>query len=71
MGAVVALNQGDEDQRVVLSGKSWQDYEALLAMRGDQAGVLLPNLDLSWLLSFLEIEPQSQAVRALRDALRG
>jgi len=31
---------------------------------------LLPRLDLSWLLSFLDIEPQSKAVRALRDALR-
>ena len=31
---------------------------------------LLPRLDLTWLLSFLTIEPQSKAVRALRDALR-
>jgi Uma2 family endonuclease len=31
---------------------------------------LLPRLDLTWLLSFLAIEPQSKAVRALRDALR-
>ena len=31
---------------------------------------LLPKLDLPWLLSFLEVEPQSKAVRALRDALR-
>jgi Uma2 family endonuclease len=31
---------------------------------------LLPRLDLSWLLSFLDIEPQSRAARALRDALR-
>jgi Uma2 family endonuclease len=31
---------------------------------------LLPKLDLGWLLSFAEIEPQSRAVRALRDALR-
>src|SRR5215468_5489699 len=31
---------------------------------------LLPNLDIAWLLSFLEVTPQSQAVRALRDALR-
>ena len=31
---------------------------------------LLPKLDLPWLLSFLEITPQSKAVRALRDALR-
>jgi Uma2 family endonuclease len=31
---------------------------------------LLPRLDLPWLRSFLEIAPQSKAVRALRDALR-
>lgn len=31
---------------------------------------LLPELDLPWLLSFLDIEPQSRAARALRDALR-
>lgn len=31
---------------------------------------LFPKLDLAWLRSFLDIEPQSRAVRALRDALR-
>ena len=31
---------------------------------------LFPRLDLAWLLSFLDITPQSKAVRALRDALR-
>ena len=31
---------------------------------------VLPGLDLPWLLSFIDIEPQSQAVRALRDAAR-
>ena len=31
---------------------------------------VLPKLDLAWLLSFLDITPQSKAVRALRDALR-
>ena len=31
---------------------------------------LFPKLDLPWLLSFLDITPQSKAVRALRDALR-
>lgn len=31
---------------------------------------LLPKLDLAWLVSFLEISPQTKAVRALRDALR-
>jgi Uma2 family endonuclease len=34
------------------------------------ASKLFPKLDLVWLLSFLDIEPQSEAVRALRDALR-
>jgi Uma2 family endonuclease len=32
---------------------------------------LLPKLDVAWLLSFLDVEPQSQAVLDLRDALRG
>lgn len=31
---------------------------------------LLPQLDLTWLRKFLEIEPQSAAVRSLRDTLR-
>lgn len=31
---------------------------------------LFPRLDLAWLCSFLAIEPQGKAVRALRDALR-
>jgi Uma2 family endonuclease len=31
---------------------------------------LFPKLDLAWLRSFLDVEPQSKAVRALRDALR-
>ena len=34
------------------------------------ASQLLPGLDLAWLLSLLEITPQSKAVRALRDTLR-
>jgi Uma2 family endonuclease len=31
---------------------------------------LLPKLDLAWLVSFVDITPQSKAVRALRDELR-
>jgi len=31
---------------------------------------LFPRLDLAWLMRFLEITPQSKAVRALRDELR-
>ncbi len=34
------------------------------------SSTLLPELDLHWLVSFLEIVPQSAAVRALRDAMR-
>lgn len=29
---------------------------------------LFPKLDVTWLLSFLDVAPQSKAVRALRDA---
>ena len=35
----------DEDQHVVLRGMAWQDFEALLAIRGDRAGVRLYYLD--------------------------
>ena len=31
---------------------------------------VLPRLDVAWLLGFLDIEPQSRAVRALRDEMR-
>jgi Uma2 family endonuclease len=31
---------------------------------------LLPQLDLTWLMKFLDVTPQSAAVRSLRDALR-
>ena len=31
---------------------------------------LLPQLDLTWLVQFLDVTPQSAAVRSLRDALR-
>jgi Uma2 family endonuclease len=31
---------------------------------------VLPKLDLAWLLSFIDLEPQSAAVRALRDDLK-
>jgi Uma2 family endonuclease len=34
-----------EDQRVVLRGMAWQDYEAMLALRGDRAGVRMYYLD--------------------------
>jgi Uma2 family endonuclease len=35
----------DPDQHVVLRGMSWQDFEALLALRGDRAGVRMYYLD--------------------------
>jgi Uma2 family endonuclease len=33
------------DQRVVLRGMSWRDYEAMLAIRGDRAGARMYYLD--------------------------
>jgi Uma2 family endonuclease len=35
----------DEDQRVVLSAMSWQDFEAFLAIRGERSGVRMYYLD--------------------------
>jgi Uma2 family endonuclease len=35
----------EEDQHVILWGMRWSDYEALLAMRGDRAGVRMYYLD--------------------------
>ncbi len=35
----------DTDQHVILHGMTWENYEALLAMRGDEAGVRLYYLD--------------------------
>jgi hypothetical protein len=29
----------DEDQRVIMNGVTWRDFETLLAIRGDRAGV--------------------------------
>jgi Uma2 family endonuclease len=44
---VVALPSSsfEEDQHVVLRAMSWQDFEALLAIRGDRAGVRMYYLD--------------------------
>lgn len=36
---------GDEDQHVILHGMTWNDYETLLAMRGDRSGVRLYYLN--------------------------
>ena len=35
----------DEDQRIVMRAMSWQDYEALLAIRGERSGVRMYYLD--------------------------
>jgi Uma2 family endonuclease len=35
----------EEDQRVVLYGTTWQDFEAMLAIRGDRSGVRMYYLD--------------------------
>jgi hypothetical protein len=35
----------EEDQHVVLRAMSWQDFEALLAIRGDRSGVRMYYLD--------------------------
>jgi Uma2 family endonuclease len=45
----------------VLDGGAWVEHVK---------SKLFPKLDLRWLVSFLEITPQSEAVRALRDAVR-
>ncbi|MDC3956298.1 Uma2 family endonuclease [Polyangium jinanense] len=37
--------QPTEDERVILNGMTWQDYERLLADRGDQAGARMAFLD--------------------------
>jgi Uma2 family endonuclease len=35
----------DQDQRIILRGMSWKDYEILLALRGDRGGVRVYYLD--------------------------
>jgi Uma2 family endonuclease len=37
--------EGTFDQRVILHGVTWEQYEALLAMRGDSAGVRVAFLE--------------------------
>lgn len=43
--AARALPHVEEDQHVILRGMSWRDFEALLAIRGDRAGVRMYYLD--------------------------
>ena len=45
MTAAIQLDELEQDQRVVLRGMSWQDYEAFLALRGDRAAVRMYYLD--------------------------
>jgi Uma2 family endonuclease len=45
MVALQARVELDPDQHVVLRGMSWQDFEALLAIRSDRAGVRMYYLD--------------------------
>jgi Uma2 family endonuclease len=43
--AAVRLDEVEQDQRVVLTGMSWQDFEAFLALRGDRAGARMYYLE--------------------------
>jgi Uma2 family endonuclease len=45
MVAAVPASSFDEDQRVVLGAVSWQDFETMLGIRGDHAGVRMYYLD--------------------------
>ena len=45
MAAASSIPSFEEDQHVVLRTMSWQDFEALLAIRGDRAGVRMYYLD--------------------------
>jgi len=45
MVAALPLPSFDEDQHVVLRAMAWQDFEALLAIRGDRSGVRMYYLD--------------------------
>src|ERR1041385_8248892 len=45
MVAAVPSSSFEEDQHVVLRSMSWQDFEALLAIRGDRSGVRMYYLD--------------------------
>jgi Uma2 family endonuclease len=44
VAAIPALSF-DEDQRVVLGAMAWQDFEAMLAIRGERSGVRMYYLD--------------------------
>src|SRR4029079_11037283 len=45
MVAAASPSSFEEDQHVVLRAMSWQDFEALLAIRGERSGVRMYYLD--------------------------
>jgi Uma2 family endonuclease len=54
----------DVDQRVVLHDVSWQDFELLLAMRGDRAGVRVTYLE-----GELELMSPSQSHESIKTTI--
>jgi Uma2 family endonuclease len=54
----------DADQRVILYGLTWKDYEILLGVRGDRAGVRL-----SYLNGALEIRSPSRSHEQIKTLL--
>jgi hypothetical protein len=55
----------EEDQHVVLRAMSWQDFEALLAIRGERSGVRMYYLD-----GEIEIVSSTQDPRGTQDDAR-
>jgi Uma2 family endonuclease len=45
MTAPIAFGDIEEDQHVILRGMSWEDFESILAIRGDRPGVRMYYLD--------------------------
>jgi Uma2 family endonuclease len=60
----------ESDQRVILSGMSWQAYEALLAWRGDRGGVRMTYLkgELELMSPAREHETQKKRLARLLEA---
>lgn len=56
--------QEDTDQHVILYGKTWQDYETLLTVRGDRAGVRL-----YYLKGAIELMSPSRSHEAIKTTL--
>ncbi len=64
-----------DDQIVYLHDVSWEDYERLLAMRGEHyvpvaTSEVLKGLDLDLLTEVLDRPSTSEAIRGYRQALR-